>query len=458
MSGISFLGTHRTRGSVIILALIILALGVLLIPGLLVYASSALHQGTVIEDRTSQLYLADGGVEQAVFWINNPYSVNFTLPEAVGDSSSLQYSISNNIKYKTYVTYLGLINNYATCQVTSYAGPNILDNALPTDSQPGPYTEIVAQVIAIGGAGPPSIFKYAVTAFGGNIDLSKPNATITSKPDAHQGDIYADGYIDGVKQAEVDGNAQAGGAINTVQVDFTQTPNTPVTFQPIADITAGVQDQGSAAKNAPTQYDSSSYASGIHFLTGPVQLNNDLILTGNLTVNGDLYVNGSLDISGSLTVNANGSQKGALGVKNNLTISGSLSTDGTIYAGGNFDYSATTLDQKGNILIQGNVILESNSHPVIGSAKNLPVLMALGTDPWVMPVGKWSMYAFNYDPNADIDFTNGQPQNIQGAIFAKDVTVGNNTITFRTDYFLRSLPGPGSSTTSSIQTWNVSNH
>jgi hypothetical protein len=77
-------------GQILLIALIMLAIGAIIIGVIATEVSSGLKQGTVIEKRNSQLYLADGGVDQAIFWINNSSSVTVaSLPTVVNNYSSL---------------------------------------------------------------------------------------------------------------------------------------------------------------------------------------------------------------------------------------------------------------------------------------------------------------------------------------------------------------------------------
>jgi hypothetical protein len=56
---------NRQNGQVLIIALILIALLALMIPPLMSFMSSGLKQGTALEDRTNQLYIADAGIETA---------------------------------------------------------------------------------------------------------------------------------------------------------------------------------------------------------------------------------------------------------------------------------------------------------------------------------------------------------------------------------------------------------
>lgn len=88
------------HGQVMIIALILIALVSLMIPPLMGFMSSGLKQGTALENRTNQLYIADAGIESACQTIlagklnDRDEDGNWTFTDANGNPQSIwQYTV-----------------------------------------------------------------------------------------------------------------------------------------------------------------------------------------------------------------------------------------------------------------------------------------------------------------------------------------------------------------------------
>jgi hypothetical protein len=141
---------RQERGQILIYALIIMAIGSMIISGTLKFAGSALKQGSVSEDRTAHLYNADAGIESA--WQNIRLG-SPDLPASVG-ADPMSYSITlygltshvtialnedNQFVYKTYAvtsasTSASGKTTTITATLTAIVGPYyyFLDNSFTT--------------------------------------------------------------------------------------------------------------------------------------------------------------------------------------------------------------------------------------------------------------------------------------------------------------------------------------
>jgi hypothetical protein len=91
MSSVLFRDPHNQKGSILTMALILLAVVSLILPALFTYISSSLQQGSVIEDRAYMRYAADAGIQNA--W-QNILSGSAYLPSTPGSSWG-PYQVSN---------------------------------------------------------------------------------------------------------------------------------------------------------------------------------------------------------------------------------------------------------------------------------------------------------------------------------------------------------------------------
>jgi hypothetical protein len=412
------------KGNVLILAILMLALGAIIIAPLLAFAASGLKQGTIIEERTIQLYVADGGMEQAVFWINNPDSITVAeLPTDVGDSGSLPLATANDIYYKTYVTLFSTDSGTNTYLVTTYAGPDISDNSNPEDVQIGQYTRIDAQVTSGSSYGSP--FTNAIVAVNGftsttnggelvkgDVFIINGGMTLPKKEGfSISGDVYCNGDITGKG--------------NITGTDIMVTPGSTVSSgvkHPNADITYGTQtfslpdeammdlrtdmiertsDVDEVTVGTEWSYSGDLAASGFYSETPSYSVNGNVTfgwqsvifncpvyISGNLTfgsgnatfygpvtVEGTIYMTGSGNITFHDTVTAGNIEKAgssspvfydAVKVENDFTFptgSGDPVFYSTLYIGGNLSSAAGYVITLSDALYVGeDLILEAGAY------------------------------------------------------------------------------------------------
>ena len=101
------------QGQALVVALIFLAVGAIMIPPLLMLMGSALVQGTTFENRTTGLYAADAGIEQAIWYLDpeNSPLIPGGLPTNIGETRTLPgisidgRTVSVTLSYLTEDTY-----------------------------------------------------------------------------------------------------------------------------------------------------------------------------------------------------------------------------------------------------------------------------------------------------------------------------------------------------------------
>jgi len=256
-------------GQALIAALILLALGYLLVVPTLGLASTSLKYHHRIETNTLESYAADSGVQYAMCRLgNNPGEFGpETLPSEVNDR---------------------------TVNVTAdYTGNNIYKITSTATSDSGSSTTIEAFVSVTA-----SLLDYAMLATDGNINLSG-NSEITSSPVLFEGDIYANGNITLSGNAEVQGDATATGEINTsgnaTITGAIEDLAPPLEF-PEVDTSIYLDE---AEQGALIDGDLNISGTGDYVLE-PAHITGDLYIGGSyrIILQGAVYVDGSITMEG----------------------------------------------------------------------------------------------------------------------------------------------------------------
>jgi len=122
----------RQSGMVLIYAMILLAVGSLVLVPLLVFMQSGMNAGEVVEDKVGQTYAADAGVEDAIWKIKNRDDIE-NMPKEEGDPPYPTYTIADVNGYSVEIS-ISLINldNGGTYQVLSDAGETRVDAIIDT--------------------------------------------------------------------------------------------------------------------------------------------------------------------------------------------------------------------------------------------------------------------------------------------------------------------------------------
>jgi len=284
------------------MALIMLALGALLMVPTLTLAGTSLEYHQVVEKNTLETYAADSGVQYALCRLAN-------TPEEFGPEP-LSSEVNDRVVSVTAENYTG--NVY---KITSTA---MTDSASSTTIQS--YVSIAA-----------GLFDYGMAAIDGNINLSG-NAEATSSPDLFEGDVYANGGINLSGNAEVSGDATATGEINL-------SDNASIT---------GEQSENLDSSLTFAEIDTSIYLD---------EANQGTLIEGDLDISVDDYYDlGPVHITGSLTISGNAI----------VRLTGTVWVDGSIIMSGNSRIEgAETIVAGGNIQVTGNTKLDADDMPLI---------------------------------------------------------------------------------------------
>jgi len=123
------------KGQALVLALIILALGGLIIGPLLAYINTGLTAGGVYERKAGELYAADAGVEDAIWKIQNniglcegspttTYNISDVNGKSVGVTITYVSNASETITYK--ITSIATTSGSSHTKIEAYVGANVL--------------------------------------------------------------------------------------------------------------------------------------------------------------------------------------------------------------------------------------------------------------------------------------------------------------------------------------------
>lgn len=134
-----FLNARKQSGQAFILALIMLALGGLIIAPLMGLMFSGLKAGQIVETRTDELYASGAGVEYALWYLRNtpgeiPETVSLNIPDINGKNTDIQ--IDNlGTGYDFKITSSSQVSGSNKTTITSYVKISsgfdyILDNAI----------------------------------------------------------------------------------------------------------------------------------------------------------------------------------------------------------------------------------------------------------------------------------------------------------------------------------------
>lgn len=457
------------EGQLLIFTLLIMALGSVIIATSMTFMQTGFRVTQKARENTGQLYAAEAGAENGVWWVTKADHTSDPLPDTVGAFKKLSLVTLGNYKVQTYITYLGKINNLDTYKVQSCGGVNVLSNVNPNDPQTGPYTLVESQVTFTGTTA--SLFSNAIGTLNGGITLSNGAVvTCTPAPPPNNGNITANGNILG-NTAIVKGNAKSAGTISGGNIAGTSSPNAGNTTFPTIDTAPYLADVQFTQPG--TSAPSANYANG-GTIPGSITLTGNLDLGGNkvLTVNGNLYVlNGSITLGNNAILTVNGRlylNAGSVNITGNnaqLTLGGSLYVSGNLTTG-----NGTTLVIGGTVWVGGAISLGNNSN--LSGAYTVVAYgditfnnnndVEVGTS--VMPLfistnggfdfgNNAKVWGFLYAPNGAATISNNAV--VKGAVVARSVSVSNNCgVTYVTNQ-RPGLPGAGNSGTTQVVSWEI---
>ncbi len=260
---------NRESGQVLIMALILLALGSLLVVPLLNLSTTSLNYHQLIERKTLESYSADSGVEYVLTKLYN-------RPGAYTDPDNpLQASFN--------------LNNRAVSVTAKYMVGGIYEVTSIATSPNGRSTKITCYVNLSAGA-----FAFVIAAKD-YIKLS--NVEVDSRPDTGEGNIHSNGNIVLGSVVSVNGDASAVGTITG------------------QDSVTGMVTEGSSEIVFPGDYsqlykamaqEGGTYTGdylvspGVQEELGPLYIDGNLYVKPNATVmlQGPVYVVGDIEVQG----------------------------------------------------------------------------------------------------------------------------------------------------------------
>jgi len=476
------------KGRAMVMALILLAVGGLITTPLLAYMSTGLIAGQVYERRTAELYAADAGVEDAVWKIQQG-----EVPVCPGNPT-WSYNISdvNDKSVDVTITYVNNLTTSVVYKITSIA---------TTDSDSSTTVESYVEIIYGGSFGGSSVFDYALTSLGGNIDLGG-NSDVESEVEL-EGDIHANGNIYLSGNAEIDGDATATGVITTSgnadvngeEIEGAESLVAPNIAMLTAECEEEAQDVECALCGDITRPGNWAPSPGVYSNAEHVQGNLNINTMGTFTFGGAVCVDQDLQISSITTVTfaslvcvdgdlnisslAKVTFQGPVKVEGDLHLSTSKDVvfGGTIYVGGNLIISSNIdVELGGTVYVCGQITMSGNAQLVGGetiiaegdiaisgnsdlneAAADLPLIISTGGD--VTLTGNSDVAAVIYAPSGDILLQGNT--NLYGCAVGLSVTGGgNNDVVYPIDLRERDdLPGAwdggDGEKTINIVTWQI---
>jgi hypothetical protein len=407
--------TCEENGQVLVLVLVVLLVGALLMGALMGLVGTGITTGTVYENRTSSLYAADSGVQDAIWQLNNT-----TGNAKVPNPNDTNYSLTEN-------NYLVNVSIHLQDSVPTY---RIIATATKTGSL---STTVTAYVQPNNGS---PIFNDAINATG-NITFNAGNASITgdvfsqsgqiifpgSGSNTLNGDVYAPGGIPSGGKGTIDGTVtvNTGSTVsssvsnsgvttgsenfippttkmtkldNQVQSDATIAPTGISIIGPVTLSNLGSSSNPYAYPAISDPNQSEYYVSGdLNFTNGNyITFNEPVYVTGNVSIAGNpnIVFNDGVYIGGNLNISSNSLQEfsSTLYVGGNLISNGRVQADNAEYIGGaltltNGAYvyestSAATADNK-VIVVDGAISMSGGTS--LGNTNQIPLIIDLSTSP-----------------------------------------------------------------------------
>ena len=361
----------RQDGQIFLIALVLLAIGGLMLPPLLSFMGTGIKVSELHEEEVLSLYAADAGIEDALYVLRYLPPMDPTEFPYSGNISDIN---GNDVDYRIDIEIVG--EKSRRYKITSNA-TDILDESLTT-------VEVFVQVTEIYSA-------YGILALNGDIDLG--GSVGIGDPSGLPTNIHANGDIYSSSTTTVAGNATATGTISNVDV----TGNYTITEHVDYEVTVGID----------TSTNSTYYTDAWN--TWPHYGN---LSVDNYTALGPAYIDGDLEIKNNGTVNLTG----------HVWVTGKVKISGTIDSTANTSDN-TSLEDMHAVVSEGDI--DFSGGPTIGSDGHYIFFVSLypgdTNDPAINVGGGGNVWAVLYAPYGHIDATSGAL--IQGAAVGKSVKI-----------------------------------
>jgi len=195
------IAANQSGQALIIVLILLLFVGIIVVP-LMRFVSSGIKSGTVYENRTSALYAADAGVQDAIWQLNNPtanpsYIPSSTIPVGQTHTSGTSYPLSQ-------------VNGIVPTITISWYGNNTYQIISTTSGSSSPTT-VTSYITAIQGT---NVFSNAGAALGpGGMTINGMNNALNAQV---TGPVYmAQGPLNFISagSSKISGNVYAGGGV-----------------------------------------------------------------------------------------------------------------------------------------------------------------------------------------------------------------------------------------------------
>lgn len=346
------------KGAALILALLLLLIGGLISAALLGYMGSGILVGEVHERRTAELYAADAGVEDAIWWIYHQDEWEGDWP-CNANSPPAAYIITNTDGGVAEV-------NDKRVEVTiGYADSRAYNITSTSITEGGTHTTIQAYVYG----------------------CSFPDNAITAKEDVALGNnVYVEGWIQYGENLDTKPNAEFD-PDKTIDEVYTNWPSSGDLYNYyystyISDEIFDEyysQDREIDASTTPSV--GSIYCdANLDFMSSENNVKKELTLGGTIYVNGNLDI-GKTDQAKDFILNLNGQ---------------TIFCEGDIYVTGK-----TEIIGSGSIIAKGNIHFEPN----FTCSDDYILLLALEGNLEFWPTGDFTGFVMSID--AQVDFKPG---------------------------------------------------
>ena len=343
------------KGMALLATLIFVFILVTFAVALLTMTSNDTKLSTLQRDSTKSFYLADAGVEKALWYLNTPEDLggkdiflwrptsdNLFKEEVVSSLEYCEISIKNigdtyldeEDTYRIEITSIGIVKN-------------------ENEKVVGKRTVIVTAKIGILPSNNVS-YNHAILT-NGNMTL---NGGISIDGSMHSnGDIVDNGHVD-LKNggATAVGNTNLGTSVGEdgredfPKIDWEYFEGlAKLADEDLTDINEGHY----YGDNTSVVFNTNSYLNGIHFIDGDVRIQATLALN-----NATIFATGTIDVIGSGDVNSINSPSTPLSLiaKGDITIGGSVHGEGIIQTEGTFTINGNVNIEEGAIYTDDGVL------------------------------------------------------------------------------------------------------
>ncbi|MFC1948113.1 hypothetical protein ACFLXY_09370 [Chloroflexota bacterium] len=364
----------RQDGQIFLIALVLLAIGGLMLPPLLSFMGTGIKVSELHEEEMLSLYAADAGIEDAL------YVLKYQSPD-IGEFPIIGNITNINGNSVEYFIELDIIGEDTQSYAITSTATDIIDDSATT-------IEVFIQVTEI-------YYTYGVLTLDGDLDLSGAALTLGSEDQEFPVNVHANG------------NIIRNGNLLTVWGDVTATGtiDNDIVAAPPYEKNAGVD------YDVIVEIDTSDSSSYFLDAMGGDYYGGDLTIDG-YTELGPAYIDGDLIIKSTGTVNLTG----------HVWVAGSLNINGDLFSTANVSENTPIEDMHAIVLEQPFVC---NADIVsIGSDGNYPLFISLYEGDSAMSLTGGYIGAILYAPNGQIDIAGNA--DVEGAAIGKYVEINGN--------------------------------